>query len=135
MNAFDKTQIHRIQFEKDKIKHLVCLATSITNTNDLFVIWIKDKTYTIVMYDLDESNVSEHNGKKLILFKQYDVMKYTKEEIGAYGDGLDFKNFFCRGSSRKEKIDTNHKLLIFLHHGDNLFVASKANFDSGNFTN
>ena len=56
-------------------------------------------------------------------------MEYTKEEIGAYGDGLDFKNFFCRGSSRKEKIDTNHKLLIFLHHGDNLFLASKFNFD------
>jgi hypothetical protein len=31
---------------------------------------------------------------------------------------------FCRGDSNKETLDTNHELLIFLHHGDDLYEAN-----------
>ena len=40
-----------------------------------------------------------------------------------------FKSFHCRGSSGKEKIDTNHKLMIFVHHGNKLYSAVKLNKD------
>ena len=51
------------------------------------------------------------------MFKRNCVLEYTDFDI----EGEKFKSFHCRGSSFKEKIDTNHKLILFLHHGDKLF--------------
>ena len=64
--------------------------------------------------DLDESNQLEHKTKITHMFKQHIVLEYTADDV----DHLEFKNFHCRGSSSKEKIDTNHKLVMFFHHGD-----------------
>jgi hypothetical protein len=71
------------------------------------------------MYDLDESNVYMQSDHNINLFKKRLIMEYDKSKV----DKGEFKNMICRGSSRKEKIDTNHKLLIFLHHGNNLYAA------------
>ena len=50
------------------------------------------------------------------VFKSEHVYSYSKEQINE-----PFKNFHCRGSSEKENIDTNHKLMIFVQHGNNLY--------------
>ena len=66
--------------------------------------------------------MSEHSDSSNKMFKQMVVMEYRKKDVGLG----EFKNMICRGNSSKEKIDTNHKLLIFLHHGNNLYGASQS---------
>ena len=118
LNAYDKTIIHRIQIAEDQQNaHFKCLATVVTTTKDLFILTLKNDLYQILKYDLDESNQSEHGDSSNKMFKQMLVMEYHKKDVGLG----EFKNMICRGNSSKEKIDTNHKLLIFLHHGNNLY--------------
>lgn len=71
-----------------------------------------------------------------MMFKKKKIHSYTNQDLtnlftDPKEEDYQFKNIFCRGSSRKEKIDTNHKLLIFIQHGSYLISAKCELGDEG----
>lgn len=72
------------------------------------------------MIDLDLSNIREFEGEEFNFQEQFKLQKlfeYTDEEV----KHKKLINIHARGSSRKEAIDTNNKLIVFCKHEDFLY--------------
>ena len=95
---------------------MVC-HTFITSTQDLFLVIKKDGSFIVKHLDLDNLNHFESDTEPGN-FRFQDVLTYSSEEV----DNCNLSSFFVRGSSAKEKINTNHKLMMFMLHEENLFT-------------
>jgi hypothetical protein len=115
LNAFDSKVVNRVQVSPDDKFVLIC-ETFITATRDLFCIIKKENSYEMLMMDLDKTNSMEQKDGQIDegAFKFSKVMSYTNEDVG----GRSLNCMFVRGSSRKEAIQTNQKLVIFMMHED-----------------
>jgi hypothetical protein len=72
------------------------------------------------MLDLDSIHLLELKNEGEIeedAFRFVKVLEYTTAEVG----NKELNSIFVRGSSRKETIQVNHQLIIFLLHEDQLF--------------
>jgi hypothetical protein len=106
--------MHRIQFAPLKEYVLVC-QTFISNTKDLFLVIKRGMIFEVLMLDLDELN--DKGDEDETFFKFTKILEYSDEEVG----GGSLTSMFVRGSSRKEMIQLNQKLMIFLQHEKNLY--------------
>ena len=102
-------------------------ATYITDTRDLFChLYIHGEgVYHLYMLDLDECNVNEADGQLIDFAGIYDVTKPILEYQADDVQNKALKQIHVRGSSRKENIDFNFKLMVLLLHGDMLYVWIK----------
>ena len=98
--------------------------TYITTTKDLFFILRNDDRYIVYTLDLDNLNTFEKkvDPKRPIVKNEdlYDfekVFEYTAEEV----EFMPLDDMFVRGSSRKEVIQLNEKLIIFILHRGTLY--------------
>ena len=69
---------------------------------------------------MDKANVKEYEGENFNFDEQFKLkllFEYKAEDVNYKS----LTNIHARGSSKKEKIDTNNKLVIFLQHEDNLY--------------
>ena len=87
---------------KDSDSILIC-ETFITNTKDLFCVIKRENQYEILMLDLDKINVQENTEIEADAFHFEKITSYTNSEVGH----RNFNSIFVRGSSRKERIETN----------------------------
>ena len=91
-------------------------GTFLTNTHDLYVICeTVDDFFEVFHVDLD------HGDPKV----SEPILKYPFSLVGGKG----VTNFHVRGSSYKEKINLNKKLLIFILHESDLWCKKVANED------
>lgn len=122
LNAFHTDVIHRAQIAPPHLEIEIC-ATYITDTRDCFCLTFKyeDCKYRMYMIDLDACNVDEFDGQEVDLNHVYNM----RDPILAYHEDKVLKKPFVqmhvRGSSRKENIDFNEKLILLLLHGDTLY--------------
>lgn len=93
--------------EPDKISQ-----TYITETNNLFIVCQKDDKYNVCFIDLDASNRREQTNKHNDKFRVSNLFQYTKENV-KHKTLLDIH---IRGSSDKEVIDNNEKLIVLMLH-------------------
>lgn len=116
-NLFDKNSMHRIKIHE---KSMV-IATYITETNDLFVLSQINDLYKLQFIDLDASNKWEQDSEKIQnLYDQYrlqDLFEYHSSEVNE----KPLLKIHVRGSSRKEVIDVNERLIVILLHTDTLY--------------
>jgi hypothetical protein len=127
LNVHEINKIHRIQlkdeYNYDKIENynnvgkFKVLATCITTTLDLFILSKDEQAYQVLHIDLDKNHRLERSVKIDHMFNHKIIFEFNEKDV----DKLEFKSFHCRGSSKKEKIDTNHKLLMFFHFGEKLY--------------
>ena len=67
------------------------------------------------MIDLDKANIKEFNGEMYNFesqFKFKKLLSYSQDQV----DGKRLTKIHCRGSSRKEAINNNNKLIVFFLH-------------------
>ena len=83
------------------------------------------------MIDLDKANVKEFEGDTFNFDEQFKLKLLFEYRAGDV-DHKSLTNIHARGSSKKEKIDTNNKLVVFLQHEDNLYVWTQLNEQSMN---
>lgn len=97
-----------------KNEHVHICDTYITDTNDLFVLILKENTYSLYMLDLDQANSREQqelSSKSRYCFQIQDpVLTYTKKDV----QNERFVSMHIRGSSRKEIVQLNEILIVFL---------------------
>ena len=80
---------------------------------------MRDKfNFMVKTLDLDEINSMENKILDENNFRLKLVCYYPISMV----NGNDLSSMFVRGSSRKEAINSNEKLMIFLHHKDNLYA-------------
>ena len=121
LNAFDKDKIHRVEFDDpDKISH-----TYITETNDLFIFSQKGGRYRLQYIDLDAGSRREASTKKYDCFRLQNLFQYTNGDVG----NKPLIDVHVRGSSDKEVIDNNEKLMVFMLHQDELYSWTQSNAD------
>jgi len=73
------------------------------------------------MIDLYKANVKEFEGEEFNFddqFKLHLLFEYRASDV----EHKALTNIHARGSSKKEKIDTNNKLMVFMQHEDNLYI-------------
>jgi hypothetical protein len=116
VNVFDRKSLHRVATAKLNETIQVC-ETFISNTKDLFVVIKKENIFQVLMLDLDSINAGEGTVDESN-YKFKEVLRYKVSEVG--NDNL--RSMFIRGSSRKEVIQLNQQLLIFLLHGERLYA-------------
>lgn len=114
INATDRNMIHRIEFD-DEWDSIDISATYITDTNDLFVMVAKENHYNLYMIDLDASNLREREDSELrdalrLYSPGEPILEYHKEDV----DHKKLIDLHVRGSSRKEKIGSNHICQVFI---------------------
>lgn len=71
----------------------------------------KEETYRVLMLDLDSINANEGEIDENC-FNFESILEYSEEEVG----GLSLTSMVARGSSRKEVIQLNEKLSLFILH-------------------
>jgi hypothetical protein len=111
-NAFEPNILNVVPLsEKFKI-----LEMYITDTADLFIAGRRQDLFQIFWIDLDLGNIKNYNNDKEIISKQMFrpnlLLQYARKEV----DGKKLTKIHARGSSRKEKIDVNNKLTLFILH-------------------
>ena len=118
INLYQKNQIHRVRLPEE---NAIIIHTYITETNDLFVVVMTQDSYKIKFIDLDASNRREQDDvTPHVLYNQFrfqDVLEYSCSEV----KNQPFMDMVVRGSSRKEVIDVNEKLVVVLLHSDSLY--------------
>ena len=117
INMFDKDTIHRIKLQDEAL----VIQTYITETNDLFVMSQTKDCYRLQFIDLDASNFRQQDKpdmrKIYDQFRVQDVFEYTIDSVNQ----SPLLKMHVRGSSRKEVIDTNEKLIVLLLHSNCLY--------------
>ena len=105
MNAFNPQFIQRYELPDKEVQ---ALQTFLTDTHDLFVITMTyDDYYNIYRIDLDAREP----------FLIGPILRYSFQEV----NNDELKSFHVRGSSKKEKINLNKQLMIFVMHGNTLY--------------
>ena len=118
-NVFDKEYIHEVVI-CDEIDGMSILQMYITETNDLFVVTKYKLKYSVLLIDLDHSNIMEFKGSRFDYKDQFAI----EVKLEYFEDDVDFKKLsklHIRGSSRKEAIDMKNELFVFVLHGDSLY--------------
>jgi hypothetical protein len=72
------------------------------------------------MIDLDKANIKEFNGELYNFESQFKFTRlygYSQDKVGSKR----LIKIHCRGSSRKEAIDNNNKLIVFFLHQNKLY--------------
>lgn len=90
--------------------------TFLTDTHDFYVtVETKEKNFEVFTLDLDSSDPQI----------QGPILKYPFEKV----QGKQIKGIHVRGSSRKEKINLNKNLMIFILHGSDLWGWNSKDFE------
>lgn len=84
--------------------------------------------YMVKMLDLDGINLGENNEVTEEAFRFKLICSYPLSMV----NNQDLSSFYARGSSRKEAINSNEKLMIFLHHQDDLYSWVESSEDNPN---
>ena len=119
-SVFERKTLHQVEVG-DLNSNLFIEDTFITQTNDLILVTRDNHLYQILTIDLDKANVKEFEGEEFNFDEQFKLkllFEYDARDV----ENKSLTNIHARGSSRKEKIDTNNKLVVFLQHEDNLYV-------------
>lgn len=116
INAFEQEVVHRVQVFDEK-QDIDIAQTYISDTNDLFCLVYEDQKYYLFMIDLDAANVKEADDEDIDLHKLYvigePILVYDEDQVAGYP----IQKMHCRGSSRKEPVDSGDKLVgLFLHN-------------------
>ena len=98
INSFDRRMVHRIELDQEW-ESIVISATYITETNDIFIIILKENMYFLYMVDLDQANISEdQKAKGRYKLKSYrpgkPILTYRKNDVNCQ----QLKDFHVRGS-------------------------------------
>jgi hypothetical protein len=110
LNAFNQDFVQC--YEMPKNIHFV-VETFITDTKDFFCIAeTTDNHFELFQVDLDDPNPRLRS-----------IHRYTFDEV----HGNQVNAFHCRGSSHKEKVDLNEKLVIYIMHGNDLYCWVQGN--------
>ena len=109
VNLYDRKRVQRIELDKEKVQ--VC-QTIISNSKDLFVVLRDKDNFMVKTLDLDEINSGEHKTLDENNFRLKLICFYPISMV----NGKDLSSMYVRGSSKKEAINSNEKLMIFLHH-------------------
>lgn len=125
VNFFDDKMIQRIILGKDINK---VIDTYITETNDLFLLTQVEDIYRLYQIDLDASNEMEKDEKVDTsqnindkLFQLINIFEYSLVDQETGKQLSPFLGMHVRGSSKKEAIDLNQKLIVYFLHADTLF--------------
>ena len=129
VNFFDEKMIQRIILGKEINK---VIDTYITETNDLFLLTQVDEIYRLYQIDLDASNEMEQDDKSEPttndvndkLFQLINIFEYSSIDPQTGRKLAPFLNMHIRGSSKKEAIDLNQKLIVYFLHADTLYSWS-----------
>lgn len=78
---------------------------------------LKNGKYMLYTLDLNELNYFKHRDQKSKLFKFELLLEYEESFVNYKM----LKDMHVRGSSRKEVIQLNQKLIVFLLHDDNMY--------------
>ena len=115
---FDPDYLHEIVISEEKENQSI-LQMYITETNDLFIVTKHLDCYQVLMIDLDKSNIMEFKGDRYVgdQFKVSKKFEYTEKDVGY----KKLSKLHVRGSSRKEAIDMQNKLFVFVLHEDSLY--------------
>ena len=89
----------------------VC-QTFISETKDLFVVLKDDVNFMVKSLDLDAINLGENVVVNELDYRFKLVCSYPITMV----NNQDLSSIYVRGSSKKEAINSNQKLMIFLHH-------------------
>lgn len=120
VNAYENTKIRRIQIAEEGRAITIC-QTYITETNDLFVCIQDEDQYKLYMIDLDYSYENEFK----VDLEENEIEPYTFTQILQYHDSVvniqTLNQMHIRGSSRKEVLDLNQSLQVFLVHGQDIY--------------
>ena len=88
----------------------------ITDTTDLFIAGRREDKMQIYMIDVDKGNIKNYETEKDIIdkkmFKPNVILEYFLKDVG----NQKLTKIHARGSSRKEKININNKLTLFMLH-------------------
>lgn len=110
LNAFNPSFVQCYEMPKHT-RH--CAATFLTDTHDFFCVSeTLDDHFEILHIDLDDPNPRLRS-----------ILKYSFEEV----DSQAVEAFHCRGSSRKERVDLNEMLVVYLMHGTDLYYWVQGN--------
>lgn len=119
INAFERKVIHRIEIAKQQVQESESYQrayiekTFITDTKDLFILIRDQNHYLLYTIDLDKTNFKEIDDATNI----QDAFKLSEPILKYHENSVNFQNvlaFHVRGSSRKEKIDMNHRCFVFI---------------------
>jgi hypothetical protein len=113
-NVFDREHLHRIQIGEEGKSCKIC-NSFISDTKDLFVMTLKDSKYMMYMLDLDKLNFFKNN--KDVHFEFELMFQYDDEFVHS----RELKDIHVRGSSRKEVIQLNQKLIVFMLHDEHIY--------------
>lgn len=126
LNLNEPDYIHRIEL-CEKYRDITMMLTQITDTYDLFALVNIDQVYQLYMIDLDNQDLTKYEEISNDPFSLYykgvrsPVLQYHESEV----DHKTMVNMHCRGSSRKQLIDFDEKLMVLLLHEHDLYIWVK----------
>ena len=119
INVYDKELVHRFELVP-KGKNMKICQTAISDTKDLFALVYMDSKYHLFMLNLDNYNVRKFHGKDGDLNKLYKVDPPILIFDSIKGKQL--TQMHVRGSSKKEAINFNNKLVVIFLFEDSLYM-------------
>lgn len=123
VNMYEQNTFHRLKMQTGAL----VLQTYITETNDLFIMSKLQDRYLLQFVDLDASNVLPHdkpNSRKLYdMYRLQDVFSYSIDSVNQQP----LLKMHIRGSSWKESIDTNEKLIVVVLHSKSIYYKIVSN--------
>ena len=104
LNAFNPNFVQRYELPRNVVR---CNQTFLTDTHDLYAICETEIGFEIYNIDLDSTDP----------YLEGPILKYSSEQV----DSGQLTDFHVRASSRKEKINLNKALILFMMHGSKLY--------------
>ena len=118
INAYDTKLIHRVHLVDEATcqeNSFKIIFTATTSTYDILIMTRFNEFYQLYLIKMDHSNIDEQeNINTKSFFKPEILLRYDPLDVNF----KDFKQLHARGSSQRDRIDTNQKLMIFIVHGD-----------------
>jgi len=122
-NCFQREYLHRVQLV-DQGEKISIKQTYITDTNDLYAMVQKDDYYFLYEIDLDAQDIEhieelESNINSLYYMgRRQPILQYRSEVV----NHEQLNNMLVRGSSRKQQIDFDEKLIVVMLHELDLYI-------------
>ena len=102
INIYKRHMIHRVLLAEKGKSFKIC-QSFISDSKDLFIMILENKVYKLKFLDLDEINEMENDIETDNNYKFTELIQYE----ASYVKDKKFLGIHARGSSRKEKIQTN----------------------------
>jgi hypothetical protein len=120
INAFEQNVVNQIKLSSRSETQVKILEMYITNTSDLIIAGRFGNKIQIFILDLDKGNVKNFNDDEKLDKAQYSptmILEYPLSDV----KNKSLLKIHVRGSSKKQKQDTNEKLILFALHEDSLY--------------